>query len=114
MLYLSQVIGRPVRDRQDEPMGKVADLIVAVGDRYPPVTGLVVRTDQRRIFVPWSDVAHLDGSGAQLGARTIDIDKFHQRPNEILLRADLMDMMRHDTQSWQELRELRLNFRFLA
>ena len=91
MLYLSQVIGRPVRDRQDEPMGKVADLIVAVGDRYPPVTGLVVRTDQRRIFVPWSDVAHLDESGAQLGARTIDIDKFHQRPNEILLRADLMD-----------------------
>ena len=91
MLYLSQVIGRPVRDRQDEPMGKVADLIVAVGDRYPPVTGLVVRTDQRRIFVPWSAVAHLDESGAQLGARTIDIDKFHQRPNEILLRADLMD-----------------------
>ena len=91
MLYLSQVIGRPVRDRQDEPMGKVADLIVAVGDRYPPVTGLVVRTDQRRIFVPWSDVAQLDESGAQLGARTIDIDKFHQRPNEILLRADLMD-----------------------
>lgn len=91
MLYLSQVIGRPVRDRQDEPMGKVADLIVAVGDRYPPVTGLVVRTDQRRIFVPWSDVTHLDESGAQLGARTIDIDKFHQRPNEILLRADLMD-----------------------
>jgi CBS domain-containing protein len=91
MLYLSQVIGRPVRDRQDEPMGKVADLIVAVGDRYPPVTGLVVQTDQRRIFVPWTDVAHLDMSGAQIGTRTIDIDKFHQRPNEILLRADLMD-----------------------
>jgi magnesium transporter len=91
MLYLSQVIGRPVRDRQDEPMGKVADLIVAVGDRYPPVTGLVVQTDQRRIFVPWTDVAHLDLSGAQLRSRTIEIDKFQQRPNEILLRSDLMD-----------------------
>ena len=42
MLYLSQAIGRPVRDRHGEPIGKVADLIVAVGDRYPPVTGLVV------------------------------------------------------------------------
>jgi CBS domain-containing protein len=91
MLYLSQVIGRPVRDRQDEPMGRIADLLVAVGDRYPPVTGLVVQTDRRRIFVPWTSVATLDASGAQLRTRTIDIDKFRQRPNEILLRADLMD-----------------------
>ena len=45
MLYLSQAIGRPVRDRQGEPIGKVADLIVALGGRYPPVTGLVVATE---------------------------------------------------------------------
>ena len=44
MLYLSQAIGRPVRDRQGEPIGKVADLIVALGGQYPPVTGLVVNT----------------------------------------------------------------------
>ena len=42
MLYLSQAIGRPVLDANGEPLGKVDDLIVAVGDRYPPVTGLVV------------------------------------------------------------------------
>ena len=91
MLYLSQVIGRPVRDRNDEPIGKVADLIVAVGDRYPPVTGLVVETDRRRIFLPWTSVDRLDDSGAKLSTLTVDLAKFHQRPNEILLRADLMD-----------------------
>ncbi len=91
MLYLSQTIGRPVRDRADEPIGKVADLIVAVGDRYPPVTGLVVETDRRRIFLPWASVDCLDAGGARLRSRTIDIGKFRQRPNEILLRADLMD-----------------------
>jgi magnesium transporter len=91
MLYLSQVIGRPVRDRSDEPIGKVADLIVAVGDRYPPVTGLVIETDRRRIFLPWTSVDRLDDSGAKLSTLTIDLGKFHQRPDEILLRADLMD-----------------------
>lgn len=91
MLYLSQVIGRPVRDRNDEPIGKVADLIVAVGDRYPPVTGLVVETDRRRIFLPWTSVDRLDESGAKLSSLTVDLAKFHQRPDEILLRADLMD-----------------------
>jgi magnesium transporter len=91
MLYLSQAIGRPVRDRAGESIGKVADLIVAVGDRYPPVTGIVVETNRRRIFLPWSSVASLDESGARLGTQTIDIDKFRQRPNEILLATDLMD-----------------------
>ena len=91
MLYLSQAIGRPVRDRNEEPIGKVADLIVAVGDRYPPVTGLVVATDRRKIFLPWSSVASLDATGARLRTTTLDLAKFRQRPNEILLRADLMD-----------------------
>ena len=91
MLYLSQAIGRPVLDRNGESIGRVADLLVAVGDRYPPVTGLVVETDRRRIFLPWTSVEHLDAQGARLSTPTIDIDKFRQRPNEILLKADLMD-----------------------
>lgn len=91
MLYLSQVIGRPVRDMNGEPMGKVADLIVAVGERYPPVTGLVIKTEARQIFLPWSSVASVDAEGARLRTSTLDINKFRQRRNEILLKADLMD-----------------------
>ena len=91
MLYLSQAIGRPVLDGNGEPIGKVADLIVAVGDRYPPVTGLVVDTDRRRIFVPWDSVASLDRGGAKLRTLVLDIAKFRQRKDEILLRTDLMD-----------------------
>jgi CBS domain-containing protein/sporulation protein YlmC with PRC-barrel domain len=90
-IYLSQVVGRPVLDRQGEPLGKVADLIVAIGDRYPPVTGLVVKTGRRRIFLRWADVARFDARGAQLATATIEIDKFQQRDNELLLFADLQD-----------------------
>jgi CBS domain-containing protein len=91
MLYLSQAIGRPVRDKLGEPMGKVADLIVAIGDRYPPVTGLVVRTEGREIFLHWLMVSSLDATGATLSTSAIDISKFRQRPNEIRLKQDLMD-----------------------
>jgi CBS domain-containing protein len=91
MLYLSQAIGRPVLDRNGEPIGRVADLIVAVGERYPPVTGLVLDTGRRRIFLPWSSVDALDATGGRLRTTTVDIESFRQRPDEILLRADLMD-----------------------
>ncbi len=91
MLYLSQAIGLPVLDVGGVSIGKIADLLVALGNRYPPVTGLVVETDRRRIFLPWTSVTHVDETGAHLGTQTIDIGQFSQRPDEILLRADLMD-----------------------
>jgi magnesium transporter len=91
MLFLSQIIGRPVRDPAGEPLGTLADLIVAIGDRYPRVTGLVVATGRRRIFLPWRSVQALDASGARLRVQTIDIGRFQQRPDEILLKADLLD-----------------------
>ncbi|HLX34343.1 MAG TPA: CBS domain-containing protein [Candidatus Limnocylindrales bacterium] len=91
MLFLSQAIGRPVLDGNGEAIGTVADLIVAVGNRYPPVTGLVVATDRRQIFLPWSSVASFDHAGARLSTTNIDIAKFQRRPDEIELRADLMD-----------------------
>ena len=91
MLYLSQAIGRPVLDGNGEPIGKVADLIVAVGERYPPVTGLVVSTDRREIFVPWPSVASLDDKGARLQTLQLDLGRFKQRPDEIRLAKDLMD-----------------------
>jgi magnesium transporter len=91
MLFLSQAIGRPVLDGNGEAIGTVADLIVAVGDRYPPVTGLVVATDRRLIFLPWSSVSSFDLAGAKLATSSIDIAKFQQRPNEIRLKDDLMD-----------------------
>ena len=91
MLYLSQAIGRPVLDAKGDPIGKVDDLIVAVGDSHPPVTGLVVATDGRQIFLPWSHVSRFDASGARLSSATIDITRFAQRSDEILLRVDLLD-----------------------
>jgi magnesium transporter len=91
MRFLSQCIGLPVRDPTGEPLGTIADLIVAIGDRYPPVTGLVARTDRRDIFLPWHNVEALDDTGARLRVQTIDIGIFSQRPDEILLKADLLD-----------------------
>jgi len=91
MRFLSQCIGLPVRDPSGEPIGVIDDLIVAIGNRYPPVTGLVARTDRRLIFLPWRNVERLDDTGARLRVPTIDIGKFRQRQDEILLKQDLLD-----------------------
>lgn len=92
MLFLSRLVGRPVRDRNGESLGKLRDLIVALGEQYPPVTGLVVRvTGGRDIFLPWTDVEEIDAGGARLRTTRIDMATFRQRPNEIRLWLDLLD-----------------------
>jgi CBS domain-containing protein len=92
MLFLSRLVGRPVRDRHGESFGKVRDLIVALGEQYPPVTGLVVRVaGGRDIFLPWTDVEEIDAGEARLRTTLIDMASFRQRPNEIRLWLDLLD-----------------------
>jgi len=92
MLFLSRLVGRLVRDRHGESFGKIRDLIVALGEQYPPVTGLVVRvTGGRDIFLPWTDVEEIDADGARLRTTLIDMESFRQRPNEIRLWLDLLD-----------------------
>ena len=91
MLYLSQIIGRPVRDQNGESIGKLADLLVEIGERYPQVTGLVIATDRRNIFLPWSSVESVDETGARLRTTRLDMARFQQRPDEIALKSDLMD-----------------------
>ena len=91
MLFLSQLVGRPARDRDGQAFGKVRDLIVALGERYPPVTGLVVRAGGREIFIPWSDVDSIDPAGAHLRTELISITSFRQRHDEIRLLRDLQD-----------------------
>ena len=92
MLFLSRLVGRPVRDRDGDVFGKVRDLIVALGEQYPPVTGLVVRVAEgREIFLPWTDVEGIDEDGARLRTTRIDIATFKQRPDEIRVSLDLLD-----------------------
>jgi magnesium transporter len=91
VLYLSQIIGRPVRDQNGESIGKLADLLVEIGERYPQVTGLVIATDRRNIFLPWSSVESVDETGARLRTTRLDMARFQQRPDEIALKSDLMD-----------------------
>jgi hypothetical protein len=44
MLYLSQILGRPVLDVEGEKIATIRDVVVTYGiEDYPPLIGLVAR-----------------------------------------------------------------------
>ena len=92
LLYLSQVLNRPVLDAQGGRVGRVQDLVVRFGDAaHPPVSGLVARQGRRAFFVKWAYVAALDPRGARLNTSKVNLRPFERRDGEALLRRDILD-----------------------
>src|SRR5918998_1691188 len=91
MLYLSQVLGRPIREVEGERVATLKDVIVRLGSDHPPVTGLVARYRRRDFFVPRSRVASIDAGGVRLGSDILDLRRFARRDGEVLLARDVLD-----------------------
>ena len=92
MLYLSQVLGRPIRDLEGLRVATVKDVIVRLGeDDHPPVTGLVARYRRRDFFLPRWRVSELNENGVRLNSDILDLRPFGRRVSEVLLARDVLD-----------------------
>lgn len=91
MLFLTSLMDRPVEGKSGERIGQISDLIVRIGDdRYPPISGLVVRDGRRSFFVAAHLLQALNGT-ARLTSSTVDLQPFARRGGEVLLRRDVLD-----------------------
>src|SRR5215218_2719567 len=91
MLYLSQLLGRPIREVEGERVATLKDVIVRLGSDHPPVTGLVARYRRRDFFVPRAHVRSMDVSGVRLNSDLLDLRRFARREGEVLLGRDVLD-----------------------
>lgn len=92
MLYLSQVLGRPIRDREGLRVARVKDIIVRLGEEdHPPVTGLVARYRRRNFFLSRWRIDRFDEQGVRLNSDILDLRPFVRRENEVLLARDVLD-----------------------
>ncbi len=92
MLYLSQVLGRPIRDLEGERVATIKDVIVRLGEGdHPPVTGVVARYRRRDFFMPRWRISEFNEQGARLNADILDLRPFARRESEVLLARDVLD-----------------------
>jgi CBS domain-containing protein len=92
VLHLALVVGGDLLDPDGKKLGRVDDLIVRLGeDEYPPVTGLLATIAGRQVFVPADAVAELEHGRVRLRVRRLDLQPFERRPQEVLLKKDVLD-----------------------
>ncbi|HEX8844120.1 MAG TPA: CBS domain-containing protein [Pyrinomonadaceae bacterium] len=92
MLYLSQVLNRPIRDLDGERVATIKDVIVRLGEEdHPPVTGFVARYRRRDFFLSRWRIAEFTEQGARLNSDILDLRPFSRREGEVLLARDVLD-----------------------
>lgn len=92
MLYLSQILKRPVFDARNEKIASISDVLVKYGvDEYPPVIGLVAKFGRRNFFIPRRNISTLGEHGAKMSSAKLDLTPFERRGGEVLLGKDVLD-----------------------
>ena len=92
MIYLSQVLGRPILDLEGERVATLKDLIVRLGEGdHPPVAGFVARYRRRDFFLPRWRISHFGEAGVRLNSDILDLRPFVRRAGEVLLARDVLD-----------------------
>ena len=92
MLYLSQVLGRPIIDLEGERVATLKDVIVRLGEEdHPPVAGFVARYRRRGFFLPRWRISHFGEAGVRLNSDILDLRPFVRRDGEVLLARDVLD-----------------------
>lgn len=92
-VYAARLVGLPIFDPRGDQVGKVRDLVVAIGSeaRQPRVLGLVAEVlGRRRIFVPMTRVTTID-SGQVYTTGLLNMRRFEQRPGETLVVGQVFD-----------------------
>ena len=112
LVSLAGLIGCPVLDPEGREIGRLVDVVVRHGEEiYPPVSGLIVKVDNRKIFLNGARISNLTPSSITLSSTKINLEPFSRRPGESLLDADVLD---HQIVDVDGLRVVRTSDLYLA
>ena len=108
MAFLSEIIHKPVIDLDGGRIGTLEDLIATSPSEYihPKIVGAVIRTENGKIIIPYSDLAVLLAPAIPLSRRMTDIKSYSPGSQDFYLVEDVLDKQIIDT---DDVRVVRVN-----
>lgn len=98
-LNISELLGRHIFDSAGRPVGKILDLAGNIGEIYPPVTEILLRSaaDGAIVLFPWRALAEVEGKLVAHPLQPGDLRAPVLRPGDLLLKDTLLDKQVVDT-----------------
>lgn len=106
MAYLSELVGREVRDHRGNILGKLTDLLISSDERsdYPRIVALALTPSGKRdqAFISWTGDEDLAGNKIVLQQPVTQ--PYQESPSEIHLARDVLDKQVIDTENHRMVR----------
>lgn len=108
-VYFSQLLERPVIDRDRQEAGRIYDIVIKPGEVYPQSSSLIIRKgfpNRKYAVISWAEIEELDIDEAILKIVKADIkftEKYDNR-EELTLRRDILDQQVIDSSSHKIIR----------
>lgn len=108
-IYFSQLIDRPVFDKNAHWVGRLYDIVVKSEEVYPQSTHLIIRAgflNRKYALVNWPDILEIDNNDIRLNIADSGI-KFSRKldnKDELTLRRDILDQQVVDVHNHKVIR----------
>jgi len=98
-IFVSKLIHTPIMDRGEKRIGKVADILIALGDQFPRVTGVLVKTEQgaKKVLT----IGEIDMMGSKFVITMSPKDRLvftNLRDDDVCLKKGILDKQIVDTE----------------
>ncbi len=90
-IFISEVYKKPVLDQTGEEIGKLRDLIVGMGERFPAVISLLVVSGRNNYILPWELVNLFNRRVISVNAVISTLVPAIPAPTDILICRDVLD-----------------------
>ena len=90
-VFVADVLGKAVLDPVGEEIGKLRDIAVVGGGRYPRAAGLLLEKRKKVLYLPWEDLSIFNRRIISSGKRETDLAEFSPGSDQLLIGKDLLD-----------------------
>lgn len=105
MLYLTQIIGKPVLHPNGERLGKIAEVVVSPGEPLPLVAAYQVKTTDGALFIPADALPILVAAREYTLKRVVnEIVPYQIKVNDFSLVRDVLDKQIVDVEDYRVVR----------
>jgi CBS domain-containing protein/sporulation protein YlmC with PRC-barrel domain len=92
VVFLSQLVGKPVRTSDGRRIAPVRDLVVRMGDDpYPPIKGVVAGRARGGVTIPADQVSRIDAEGVLLAVPEEGLQAYQGGKGDVLLGRHVLD-----------------------
>jgi flagellar motility protein MotE (MotC chaperone)/sporulation protein YlmC with PRC-barrel domain len=93
LISAAGLVGRSIINQEGQELASVVELVCHWDSKetYPPLTGIIAKVAWRKVWIPYSNIKHINQTLVTLNNAKLDLRDFKAREGEVRLNKEVLD-----------------------